>query len=73
MEGAPKPWDSCSGQWCSPHLWRDLKATWMWHLGTWVNFGLSSAGCMVGLDECRGLFLKDSVILCWSRVEMLCA
>lgn len=34
------------------HPWRDLKAGWMWHLGTWVNGGLGSAGGQgtVGLD-----------------------
>lgn len=28
----------------------------MWHLGTWCNAGLASAGFMVGLDDIEGLF-----------------
>lgn len=28
----------------------------MWHMGTWVNGGLGSAGSLVGLDNLRGVF-----------------
>lgn len=54
-ESLVKCWLRLSGQCWSPHPWGDLKAMWMWHLGTWVSGGLGSAGLKIGLDDLRGL------------------
>lgn len=43
-------------KWWSHPSWRDLKASWMWHLGTWFNGGLGTAGLMAGLDDLKALF-----------------
>lgn len=39
----------------------------MWHLGTWLNDGLVSAGLVVGIDDLKDLFppkqFSDSVTI----------
>lgn len=40
----------------SPHPWRDSKAMWMWHFGTWGRGGFGSAGEHLDLDHIKDLF-----------------
>lgn len=42
---------SSPAEW-GPHRRGDLKAVWIWHLGTWVCGGLDNAG----VHNCTGLF-----------------
>ena len=54
---------SCPGKWLSHHPWRHFKDLWMWCLGTWFGGGLSSIRFTGGLDDLKGLFQPDSMVL----------
>lgn len=43
--------------------WRDLKATQMWHLGTWVSLG--HPGVIVKLYDLRGLSEQNNSVILW--------
>lgn len=50
--------------------WRDWKAAWMWHLETWINGGLGSAGERLGSGISKGFSnLSDSGIVGFSALE----
>lgn len=54
-KGLSSPGTGCPRQWWSPRPRRNLKAVWMWHLGTGVIGGFGSSGGMAGLDH-KGIF-----------------
>lgn len=39
-----QPWHWLTWQWWTPHHYMDVKAIWVWHLGTRDSDGLGSAG-----------------------------